>query len=74
MIVIPAIRANGTPHVIRVSQDVSDPQRIFIGMGAPRGLVLELAHARELAQELNILADVLEAEVSQPSGLLVQDL
>ena len=43
-------------------------------MGAPRGLVLELAEARELAQELNILADVLEAEVSQPSGLLVQDL
>lgn len=74
MITIPAIRANGTPHVIRVSQDVSDPQRIFIGVGAPRGLVLELSGARDLAQELNILADVLEAEVSQPSGLLVQDL
>ena len=74
MIVIPAIRANGTPHVIRVSQDVSDPQRIFIGVGAPRGLVLELSGARELARELNVLADVLEAEVSQPSGLLVQDL
>ena len=43
-------------------------------MGAPRGLVLDIAQARELAQELNILADVLEAEVSQPSGLLVQDL
>ena len=74
MITIPATRPNGTPHVIRVSQDVSDPQRIFIGMGAPRGLVFELSQARELAQELNILADVLEAEVSQPSGLLVQDL
>ena len=74
MIAIPAIRPNGTPHVIRVSQDVSDPQRIFIGMGAPRGLVLDIAQAREFAQELNILADVLEAEVSQPSGLLVQDL
>lgn len=43
-------------------------------MGTPRGLVFELSQARELAQELNILADVLEAEVSQPSGLLVQDL
>ena len=74
MITIPATRANGTPHAIRVSQDTGDPQRIFIGMGAPRGLVLDIAQARELAQELNILADVLEAEVSQPSGLLVQDL
>ena len=74
MIAIPAIRANGTPHVIRVSQDAGDPQRIFIGMGAPRGLVMELSQARKLAQEINILADVLEAEVSQPSGLLVQDL
>ena len=74
MIAIPAVRPNGTPHVIRISQDVSDPQRIFIGMGAPRGLVFELSQARELAQELNILADVLEAEVAQPSGLLVQDL
>ena len=74
MITIPATRANGTPHVIRVSQDIGNSQRIFIGMGAPRGLVLDIAQARELAQELNILADVLEAEVSQPSGLLVQDL
>ena len=74
MIAIPATRPNGTPHVIRVSQDVSDPQRIFIGMGAPRGLVLDVSQARELAREINILADVLEAEVSQPSGLLVQDL
>ena len=74
MISIPAIRPNGTPHVIRVSQDTGDPQRIFIGMGAPRGLVFDIGQARELAQELNVLADVLEAEVSQPSGLLVQDL
>ena len=74
MISIPAIRPNGIPHAIRVSQDTGDPQRIFIGMGAPRGLVLDIGQARELAQELNILADVLEAEVSQPSGLLVQDL
>lgn len=74
MITIPAIRPNGTPHVVRVSQDAGNSQRIFVGVGAPRGLVLELAEARELAQELNILADVLEAEVSQPSGLLVQDL
>ena len=74
MISIPAIRPNGTPHAIRVSQDVGDSQRIFIGMGAPRGLVFELSQARELAQELNVLADVLEAEVAQPSGLLVQDL
>ena len=74
MISIPPIRPNGTPHAIRVSQDTGDPQRIFIGMGTPRGLVFELSQARELAQELNILADVLEAEVSQPSGLLVQDL
>ena len=74
MITIPAIRPNGTPHVIRVSQDTGDPQRIFIGMGAPRGLVLDIGQARELAREINILADVLEAEVSQPSGLLVQDL
>ena len=74
MITIPATLPNGTPHAIRVSQDTGDPQRIFIGMGAPRGLVLELLQARELAQELNILADVIEAEVSQPSGLLVQDL
>ena len=74
MITIPATRPNGTPHAIRVSQDTGDPQRIFIGMGAPRGLVLDIAQARELAQELNILADVLEAEVCQPSGLLVQDL
>ena len=74
MIAIQAIRPNGTPHVIRVSQDTGDPQRIFIGMGAPRGLVLDIAQARELARELNVLADVLEAEVCQPSGLLVQDL
>ena len=74
MISIPAIRPNGTPHAIRVSQDTGDPQRIFIGMGAPRGLVLDIGQARELAQALNVLADVLEAEVSQPSGLLVQDL
>ena len=51
-----------------------NPQKIFIGMGTPRGLVFDIGQARELAQELNILADVLEAEVSQPSGLLVQDL
>ena len=74
MIAIPATRPNGTPHVIRVSQDIGNSQRIFIGMGAPRGLVLDIAQARELAQEINILADVLEAEVVQPSGLLVQDL
>ena len=74
MIAIPATRPNGTPHVIRVSQDIGNSQRIFIGMGAPRGLVLDIAQAHELAQELNILADVLEGEVSQPSGLLVQDL
>lgn len=74
MITIPATRPNGTPHVIRVSQATGDPQQIFIGMGAPRGLVFDIAQARELAQELNVLADVLEAEVSQPSGLLVQDL
>ena len=74
MITIPATRPNGIPHVIRVSQDTGDPQKIFVGMGTPRGLVFELSQARELAQELNILADVLEAEVSQPSGLLVQDL
>ena len=74
MITIPATRPNGIPHVIRVSPHIGDPQRIFIGMGTPRGLVFELSQARELAQELNILADVLEAEVSQPSGLLVQDL
>ena len=74
MISIPAIRPNGTPHAIRVSQDTGDPQRIFIGIGTPRGLVFDIAQARELAQELNVLADVLEAEVSQPSGLLVQDL
>ena len=74
MISIPAIRPNGTPHAIRVSQDTGDPQRIFIGIGTPRGLVFDIAQARELARELNVLADVLEAEVSQPSGLLVQDL
>ena len=74
MITIQATRPNGTPHVIRVSQATGDPQRIFIGMGAPRGLVFDIAQARELAQELNVLADVLEAEVVQPSGLLVQDL
>ena len=74
MISIPAIRPNGTPHAIRVSPHIADPQRIFIGMGTPRGLVFDIAQARELAQELNILADVLEAEVSQPPGLLVQDL
>ena len=74
MITIPATRPNGIPHVIRVSPHIGDPQRIFVGMGTPRGLVFDIAQARELAQELNILADVLEAEVSQPSGLLVQDL
>ena len=74
MIAIPAIRPNCIPHVIRVSPHIGDPQRIFIGMGTPRGLVFDIAQARELAQELNVLADVLEAEVSQPSGLLVQDL
>lgn len=74
MITIPATRPNGTPHVIRVSQATGDPQQIFIGVGTPRGLVFDIAQARELAQELNVLADVLEAEVSQPSGLLVQDL
>ena len=74
MITIPATRPNGTPHAIRVSQDTGDPQRIFIGMGTPRGLVFDIAQARELVQELNILADVLEAEVCEPSGLLVQDL
>lgn len=74
MITIPATRPNGIPHVIRVSPHIADPQRIFVGMGTPRGLVFDIGQARELAQELNILADVLEAEVSQPSGLLVQDL
>ena len=74
MISIPAIRPNGRPHPIRVAQAYGNPQKIFVGMGTPRGLVFELSEARELAQGINILADVLEAEVSQPSGLLVQDL
>ena len=74
MISIPAIRPNGRPHPIRVAQAYGNPQKIFVGMGTPRGLVMELSQARELAQEINVLADVLEAEVSQPSGLLVQDL
>lgn len=43
-------------------------------MGTPRGLVLELSQARELAQSLNILADVLEAEATQSTGLLVEGL
>ena len=74
MVSIPATRPNGRPHPIRVAQAYGNPQKIFVGVGTPRGLVLELPEARELAQELNILADVLEAEVVQPSGLLVQDL
>ena len=74
MITIPAIRPNGRPHPIRVAQAYGNPHKIFVGMGTPRGLVFELSQARELAQGLNILADVLEAEVAQPSGLLVQDL
>ena len=74
MISIPAIRPNGRPHPIRVAQAYGNPQKIFVGIGTPRGLVFDIAQARELAQELNILADVLEAEVCQPSGLLVQDL
>ena len=74
MITIPAIRPNGRPHPIRVAQAYGNPQKIFVGMGTPRGLVFELSEARELAQELNVLAAVLDAEVSQPSGLLVQDL
>ena len=71
---IEATRPNGTPHTIRIAQDTNNPQRIFIGMGAPRGLVMELAQARELAQSLNILADVLEAEATQSTGLLVEGL
>ena len=43
-------------------------------MGAPRGLVMELAQARELAQSLNIMADVLEAEATQSTGLMVEGL
>ena len=74
MVSIPAIRPNGRPHPIRVAQAYGNPHKIFVGMGTPRGLVFELSEARELARELNVLADVLEAEVSQPSGLLVQDL
>ena len=74
MVSIPAIRPSGRPHPIRVEKAYGNPQKIFVGMGTPRGLVFELAEARQLAQELNILADVLEAEVCQPSGLLVQDL
>ena len=74
MIAIQATRPNGRPHPIRVAQAYGNPQKIFVGIGTPRGLVFELSQARELAQELNILADVLEAEVCQPSGLLVQDL
>ena len=74
MISIPAIRPNGRPHPIRVAKAYGNPQKIFVGIGTPRGLVFELSEARELALELNILADVLEAEVCQPSGLLVQDL
>ena len=74
MITIPAIRPNGRPHPIRVAKAYGNPQKIFVGMGTPRGLVFDIGQARELAQELNVLADVLEAEVSQPSGLLVQDL
>ena len=74
MVSIPAIRPNGRPHPIRVAKAYGNPQKIFVGMGTPRGLVFELSEARQLAQELNILADVIEAEVSQPSGLLVQDL
>ena len=74
MIAIEAIRPNGRPHPIRVAQAYGNPHKIFVDMGTPRGLVFDIGKARELAQELNILADVLEAEVSQPSGLLVQDL
>lgn len=43
-------------------------------MGAPRGLVMELSQARELAQSLNIMADVLEAEAAQSTGLMVESL
>lgn len=68
MIAIQAIRPNGRPHPIRVAQAYGNPQKIFVGMGTPRGLVFDIG------QELNVLADVLEAEVCQPSGLLVQDL
>ena len=71
---IEATRPNGTAHTIRVAQDTTNPQRIFIGMGTPRGLVMELAQARELAQNLNIMADVLEAEATQSTGLMVEGL
>lgn len=71
---IEATRPNGTAHTIRVAQDTNNPQRIFIGTGAPRGLVMELSQARELAQCLNIMADVLEAEAAQSTGLLVEGL
>ena len=74
MISIQAIRPNGRPHPIRVAKAYGNPHKIFVGIGTPRGLVFDIGQARELAQEINILADVLEAEVSQPSGLLVQDL
>ena len=74
MISIPAIRPNGRPHPIRVAKAYGNPLKIFVGMGTPRDLVFDIGQARELAQGLNILADVLEAEVCQPSGLLVQDL
>lgn len=71
---IEATRPNGTPHAIRIAPDTNSPQRIFIGMGAPRGLVMELSQARELAQSINIMADVLEAEATQSTGLMVESL
>lgn len=74
MVSIPAIRPSGRPHPIRVETAYGNPHKIFVGMGTPRGLIFDIAQARELAQELNILADVIEAGVSQPSGLMVQDL
>ena len=67
-------KTNGEIFARFMYEAYGNPQKIFVDMGTPRGLVFELAQARELAQELNVLADVLEAEVSQPSGLLVQDL